>query len=225
MAELVASCPRCGARSITFDVKAFNFLKKDTYSGISEYEAFGVCRHCSRGTTFGICGGNDEPWSIKGQALNKHFEVLGFVGIKNQATVASPEYVPPEIANVFREGATCLAVECWNAAGTMFRLCVDLATRPMLPDESIAGGPNAKIRRDLGLRLPWLFANGKLPAELHDLSTVIKDDGNDGAHKGTLTKAEAGDLLDFTMALLERLFTEPRKLELARERQQQRRSP
>ena len=64
--------------------QAFNFLKKDTYSGISEYEAFGVCRHCSRGTTFGIRGGNDEPWSIKGQALNKHFEVLGFVGIKNQ---------------------------------------------------------------------------------------------------------------------------------------------
>jgi Domain of unknown function (DUF4145) len=93
----------------------------------------------------------------------------------------------------------------------------------MLPDENIAGGPNAKIRRDLGLRLPWLFANGKLPAELHDLSIVIKDDGNDGAHKGTLTKAEAGDLLDFTMALLERLFTEPKKL--ARERQQQRRSP
>jgi Domain of unknown function (DUF4145) len=91
------------------------------------------------------------------------------------------------------------------------------------PNESIAGGPNAKIRRDLGLRLPWLFANGKVPAELHDLSIVIKDNGNDGAHKGTLTKAEAGDLLDFTMALLGRLFTEPKKLELARERQQQRR--
>jgi hypothetical protein len=40
MAELVANCPRCGAKSITFDVKAFNFLTKDSYSGISEYEAF-----------------------------------------------------------------------------------------------------------------------------------------------------------------------------------------
>ena len=73
------------------------------------------------------------------------------------------------------------------------------------------------------MRLPWLFANGKLPADLHDLSTAIKDDGNDGAHQGTLTKVEAEDLLDFTKALLERVYIEPKKLQLAKERQQQRR--
>ena len=118
-----------------------------------------------------------------------------------------------------------MSVECWNAAGTMFRLCVDLATRPMLPAEGAEGGPNAKTRRDLGLRLPWLFNNGKLLADLHKLSTVIKEDGNDGAHQGTLTKEEAYDLLDFTTALLERVFTEPEKIKLAEERQQQRRAP
>jgi len=75
------------------------------------------------------------------------------------------------------------------------------------------------------LRLPWLFNNGKLLADLHKLSTVIKEDGNDGAHQGTLTKEEAYDLLDFTTALLERVFTEPEKIKLAEERQQQRRAP
>jgi Domain of unknown function (DUF4145) len=224
MAELVANCPRCGAKSITFDVMAFNPLGKDSYSGASEYEAFGICRHCTTGTTFVIDGGPDEPQSIKGQALNEHFKVRGFINIKNLATVAPPEHVPANIANVFREAATCLAVECWNAAGTMFRLCVDLATGPMLPDEGTAGGPNAKVRRDLGLRLPWLFENGKLPAELHELSAVIKQDGNDGAHQGTLTEADARDLLDFTTTLLERVYTQPKKLELARGRQQQRRA-
>jgi Domain of unknown function (DUF4145) len=209
MAELVADCPRCGAKSITVDVTAFNFLRRDTFSGTSEYEAFGICRRCSKGTTFVICGGPDEPESIEGQALNEHFKVRGFINVKDLATVAPPEHVPPEIASVFREGATCLAVGCWNAAGTMFRLCVDLATRPMLPKEEVQG-LNAKTRRDLGLRLPWLFANGKLPAELHDLSTVIKEDGNDGAHQGTLIKEDAEDLLEFTTALLGRVFTEPK---------------
>jgi hypothetical protein len=202
-------------------VKALNFLDKDIYSGERWYEAFGICRHCSRSTIFNLRG--VEP--AEGQALNKFLKVHSFISIKDQATVAPPEHVPTNIANVFREGATCMAVECWNAAGTMFRLCVDLTTRPMLPAEDVAGGPNKRTRRDLGLRLPWLFENGKLPADLHDLSTAIKDDGNDGAHQGTLTKVEAEDLLDFTVALLQRVFTEPKQLELARERREQRRPP
>src|SRR5262245_43086422 len=60
MAELVANCPRCGAQSITFDVTALNFLREDAHSG-NEYEAFGVCRQCSKGTTFVIYGELKEP--------------------------------------------------------------------------------------------------------------------------------------------------------------------
>lgn len=223
MAELVANCPRCGAQSITFDVKEYNFLEKDRYSGEEHYEVFGICRRCSQGTIFVVSGVLDQ--TMKGQALNQYVKVQGFISLKDQATVAPPEHVPPNIANAFREAATCLRVECWNAAGTMFRLCVDLATRPMLPAEGTEGGPNAKTRRDLGLRLPWLFDNSKLPADLHKLSTVIKEDGNDGAHRGTLTKEEAYDLLDFTTALLERVFTEPEKIKLAEQRREQRRAP
>jgi hypothetical protein len=224
MAELVANCPRCGAQSITMDVTAFNFLREDTYSGELHYEAFGVCRNCFRGTTFVIYGGPDKAEAIQGRTLNKDFKVRGYINLKDQATVAPPEHVPSNIANVFREGATCLAVECWNAAGTMFRLCVDLTTQPMLPKDDVQG-LNQNTRRNLGLRLPWLFANGKLPTDLHELSTAIKDDGNDGAHRGTLTKLEAEDLLDFTRALLERIYTEPKKIESAKQRQQQRQAP
>jgi hypothetical protein len=85
-------------------------------------------------------------------------------------------------------------------------------------------GLTHKIRRDLGLRLPWLFANGILSNDLLELSTCIREDGNDGAHQGTLTKADAEDLLDFTVSLLERLFTEPNQLRIAKERREERRS-
>jgi hypothetical protein len=104
----------------------------------------------------------------------------------------------------------------------MFRMCVDLATRSMLPSGEEAG-LNAKTRRDLGLRLPWLFERGYLPADLRELSTCIREDGNDGAHAGTLMREDAEDLLDFTRALLERVYTEPERLRLAEERRVARR--
>jgi hypothetical protein len=155
------------------------------------------------------------------QALNRFVTVEGFISLKDHAGEEPPEHLPDNIEAVFREGATCLAVGCNSAAGTMFRLCLDLATREMLPAD--APGLNASVRRNLGLRLPWLFENGRLPEALRELSACVKDDGNDGAHSGTLTVKEAGDLLDFTRVLLERLYTEPARIQLAKQRREERR--
>ena len=162
-----------------------------------------------------------SPLKVK-DSLNNYFRVQGFINLKDLAMAKPPDHVPERIANVFKEAATCLTVGCWNAAGSMFRACVDLATRPLLPEEDTPG-LNHRTRRDLGLRLPWLFDNGKLPSDAREISTCIREDGNDGTHQGTLIKEDAEDLLDFTVALLERLFTEPRRLEIAQERRKERR--
>jgi hypothetical protein len=196
------------------------------------YEIFCICRHCLTSTTFAIKQrsyetegylANHRPEKVDG-SLNPYFEVEGYISLKNMGGEAPPEFVPETIANAFREGATSVVTNCPNAAGAMFRLVVDLTTRPMLPPEDAAGGPNKKQRRDLGLRLPWLLANGLLPRELEELSHCIREDGNDGAHAGTLTKEDALDLQDFCVALLERIFTEPERLRLAAERRAQRRA-
>jgi hypothetical protein len=229
MSELVTDCPRCGARQITFDLTMQTKLPQTDWR--AQYETFCVCRKCLRATIFhlGVSDFNFKDLAAQGplaakRAANEHFIVETYISLKDAEPIAPPEHVPRLIAKVFGEAATCRATKCWNAAGTMFRLCVDLATRDLLPPEGAEGGPNAKQRRDLGLRLPWLFANGKLPEALHDLSTSIKEDGNDGAHQGTLTAGEAEDLLDFTAALLERLYTEPKNLELAKARRDERRA-
>jgi hypothetical protein len=99
----------------------------------------------------------------------------------------------------------------------------DLATKSMLPELQDGNSPSYKIRRNLGLRLPWLFEQKKLPDALHELSLCIKEDGNDGAHEGTLKKEDAEDILDFTVALLSRLYTEPERLRLAKLRRDKRR--
>ena len=194
------------------------------------YEAFAICRHCGRGSIILVSDTESESYkriqAIRGGerkiALNSCVNIEGRVSIKDESSVPAPDHLPDEINRTFVEGARCLAVGCYNAAGTTFRLCVDLATRPLLPSEDI-DGLTRKIRRDLGLRLPWLFGVGKLPVALQDLAACIREDGNDGAHQGKLTKADAEDLLDFTRAMLERMFTEPERLRLAAARRASRR--
>ena len=229
MSELVADCPRCGSRKITFDLTQ-ELLVEVQYNWQQWYEAFCVCRHCRRATIFVLSQNVDADIhtvhknglvQIKG-AVNTYMNIEGFINLKDIATTSPPEHLPKDIEAAFKEGATCLSVGCHNAAGTMFRLCVDLATRSSLPEQDIQG-LNAKIRRNLGLRLPWLFDNGYLPEALRELSSCVKEDGNDGAHVGSLKKGDAGDLLDFTVALLERMYTEPERLQLAKQRRDSRR--
>ena len=214
---------------MTFDLTQDNLVAV-RYEWQHVYEAFCVCRHCYRATIFVLAQktlmGHDA--NLKNglvnlnNAVNGCMNIEGFINLKDLATAAPPEHVPEEIRAAFAEGATCLSVGCYNAAGTMFRLCVDLATRARLPEHDVPG-LNAKIRRDLGLRLPWLFGNGHLPEDLRELSSCVKEDGNDGAHVGSLTKDDAADLLDFANALLERMYTEPERLRLAKERRDRRR--
>lgn len=229
MPDLVADCPRCGSSKITFEVLS-SHTTGVRYDWQRWYEAFSICRHCQHASIFVLADSANADYNFvhkKGllnleQALNRFVTVEGFVSLKDRAGAEPPEHLPGDIEAVFREAATCLAVGCNNAAGTMFRLCLDLATRAMLPVD--APGLNASVRRNLGLRLPWLFNNGKLPEALRELSGCVKDDGNDGAHSGTLTVREAEDLLDFTRVLLERLYTEPARIQLAKERRDERRS-
>jgi hypothetical protein len=231
MSELVADCPRCGASKITFDVIGHTFIGQK-HRWQQWYEVFCVCRHCKKSTVFVLSDNNTEIAVLINTrgiaelsgALNSILNIESFISMKDKVGRKTPEFVPDEIGRIFEEGAKCLAIECPNAASTMFRLCVDLATRSLLPgpeDTTI----NHKTRRDLGLRLPWLFDHGLLPTTLKDLSSCIKEDGNDGAHVGNLNIEDAEDLIDFTSTLLERLYTEPERLKLAKERRDVRRNP
>lgn len=231
MAELVADCPRCGANHITFDVKQA-VVTETAYGWQYWYEAFSICRRCQRTSIFvlsDLADGDHDAVHKVGltnlpDALNNYVDVRRYISLVDETSETPPEHVPARIAGAFNEGARCLAIGCFNAAGTMFRLCLDFATADRLPPPGDPTTPNARERRDLGLRLPWLIAHGQLPADLENLASCVKDDGNDGAHKGTLREDEALDLLDFTKVLLERLYTLPEKARLVATRRDARRS-
>lgn len=159
MSELVADCPRCGSNRITFDL-LIGIPTEVRHSWQVWYEAFCVCRHCRRATIFVLSDNTiDDSKQIKkiglanvDGAVNNYVRIEHYISLKDRATVPAPEHTPKNLQPVFREGATCLAVGCFNAAGTMFRLCVDLATRPLLPEGEVPG-LSAKTRRDLGLQV------------------------------------------------------------------------
>lgn len=230
MPQLVADCPRCRAQRIGFEIVSSVIVGK-TFDWQTHWEAFCQCGHCEKTTIFclkqlkvefaGALLGANGLAGVKG-AVNAYVGIKGFISSKDKATIQAPEHLPRNIRAAFDEGALCMAVGCFNAGGTMFRLCLDMATMSLLPDENI-NGLDHRIRRSLGWRLIWLFDNNLLPRSLEELSACVKEDGNDGAHEGTLERVDAEDLLDFTVAVLERMFTEPERLRLAGERRAERR--
>jgi len=191
-----------------------------------------MCRHCFRSTVFILRETVDGTTLLRQHnknlteitgVINSFISIEDFVNLKDLATAVPPEHVPTDISLIFQEGATCFSIGCNNAAGTMFRLCIDKISKSLLPEE-ITNGLNYRTRRDLGLRLPWLFDNGRLPENLRDLSMCVKEDGNDGAHAGSLSNKDAEDLLEFTIILLERIYTEPERIKIAQKRREKRRT-
>lgn len=229
MSELVTDCPRCGVKHVTFDVAGA--VQIENVQLFHQYEVQCCCRRCKKSTVFVLHAATFDAQGYLVQngiaeihgSIDDFVTVSEYVSVRDMNAVSPPPDLPSAIAKVFAEGTTCLSVGCYNAAATMFRLCIDLATKSMLPVDDV-DGLNNRVRRNLGFRLPWLFKHGHIPIALEELSSCVKEDGNDGAHEGTLERLDAEDIMDFTRMLLERLFTEPAQLAKANARREARRN-
>lgn len=229
MAEFVQDCPRCGAKSITFDVLG------DSPTGYSDnswiFETLSRCRACSNCSVgvFKIItegAGQYSPGGITSyNGALTFLDFLRFVSTADRVTFPLPDHLPDNVANCFREGGASYNIGAYNAAAAMFRLALDLGTKGLLPSEPAEeGGPNSAQRKRLFDRLNYLFDKRLIAPELADLADCVREDGNDGAHDGTLGKADAEDLVDFTQQLLERVYSEPARLRIAKARREARRA-
>jgi hypothetical protein len=156
------------------------------------------------------------------------FSVERFLSVADlEGAAEPPEHLPAEVEAAFKEGAKCMTIGCHNAAAAMFRLSLDLATKPLLPDADSSGvpQPTKEQRYKLGKRIDWLIEQGAIAKSLSKLAHAVREDGNDGVHDGSLAEADAADLLDFATALFERQFTEPERLREAEQRRLDRRTP
>ena len=220
---LVYDCPRCGTKKITFDVlKASGVEKKGE---LDTYEAFCRCRSCSGSTIFLVTIRNDAPYRMN-DVVNNQFNlnkilhdtelVKIFPGIS-----AIPKDIPLEISIPFCEALICQAIQAHNAAGCMFRTTVDLVTKKMLEDLQ-GKNPPKNAKDNLAQRIKLLYDEGLLTHSLKELSTSIRLDGNDAAHEANLEKDDVEAMNDFTTLLLEEIYTNPKKIELAAKRRKER---
>jgi hypothetical protein len=229
MPILVSLCPRCGTDRMTFDVNGYNHLA-NIEGWQSCYELFSICRNCHKSTIFLVLQKiNTHPDKYddytrieKLISVNNDFDIIRFINLKDLSKNDPPDYVPENIKNIFIEGAACFSIECWNAAGTMFRQCLDLSTKAIIPKEDV-DDINKYIRENLKARLEWLFETSRLPNDLNNLADCIRQEGNEAAHDGTLTKEECMDLMEFTVSFLERIYTQPQKIKLAEQKRNARR--
>ncbi|WP_100657327.1 DUF4145 domain-containing protein [Alteromonas flava] len=221
MPTCVADCPRCGANKITFDTSSFTYIGKK-YNWQRGYEVFSVCRSCHKPTLFNMYQTNNQyeiehlfkneynPDVFQSKAsLNDVLDITGYVSMKDMCGIECPLYTPQNLEDIFNEATACYAISCYNASVAMFRLCLDLDTKPIAEANNIKG--------TLNRRLIELFKQKHLPAELEELSHCIRENGNDGAHDGTVTQLEAEDVMDFTISYLETRYTMPERIRLRRE--------
>ena len=223
MPMLILDCARCTERKMTHDVLSGSMYPDN---GV-HFEYFVKCRTCRKSSIWevGQVGGQHDPLQhlTSKENISEIVRVIGLVRPRGTAVVA-PEHTPPDLRLIFDEGANCLAAGAWNASSAMFRKIVDQISKDKM--KAAPGGPPAdkRTRFNLKPRLEWLFQNGFLPKEVEALADSIREDGNDGVHNAPLGEADALDVQDFTIELLEALFTLPGRLKDAEARRATRRS-
>jgi hypothetical protein len=226
---IAATCPRCETVNVTFDILAAAAHPDNGF----KYYAFCWCRKCHKPTVFDMSSNNTGNIPTRadfaGHLITEIFKVTPSMLVFSNA-VKCPDHVPDEISAIFKEAETCLAVSCYDAAGAMFRKVLDASTRLRIgvePQSVPKGDPNYisfKEAKDLRLRLDWLFERNKLPAELKELVSCVHQDGNDAAHSAeTIGQEAALDLQDFTVSILETLYTTPGRIAANIERRDTRR--
>jgi hypothetical protein len=122
--------------------------------------------------------------------------------------------VPNPAAAFYKQGATALANDLFDAAGAMFRKCLESVTRC---EQLIARIPEAERA---SYKEKWLKARIKhlkdlhiIPPALFELVDVIKDEGDEAVHEDELyDKASAESLRKFTQTFLEHTFTLPAEI-------------
>ena len=218
MATATLNCPRRGTKKIGFKIIGVNQL------GGYEFELPCKCNHCSRLSLFFIDSNNSDGFinSIKnGSHINRLIDNYSPIRIPQSGVVRSPEHIPIKIKNVFDEGALCFASNCHNAAGAMFRASIEQALKDSFADE-LAKAPKKLFT--LYSKVKYLSDCGFLSETLVELADCIREDGNDAVHECNVDANTAEDMQEFCVLMLSKLYTEPAKLQLAKERRKQRRN-
>ena len=218
MTFYVKNCRRCGAQKMTFDVYGVSVVTDAAeftdLAGNRRYlrriELACRCKECSRTTVFGF-----EAYADRADRLplpvfkdNENLIRQGYVRVFAMPVgpaKPTPADVPEPASRFYEQGSRALADGLYDAAGAMFRKCLEPVTRT---DQLIQKVPEAErekfLRSWLKTRITKLKDLHAIPPALGDLVDVIKDEGDAAVHDDALyDKDSAESLQGFTEAFLE----------------------
>ncbi|CAI3953176.1 DUF4145 domain-containing protein [Commensalibacter papalotli (ex Botero et al. 2024)] len=130
-----------------------------------------------------------------------------------------PEHVPEDIKGKFDEAAQCHANDCIVASSMMLRLCLETVIKDLLKTNN-----EQKQKVYLSDGIKNLSEKNLISKRIQYFANEIRFDGNYAAHEGKMDQENLQDLFDFTIALLEDVYTQPKKIELSQERRAQRKN-
>lgn len=122
------------------------------------------------------------------------------------------QFVPDHIKHAYKEAVACFKANAYTATAIMCRRALEGMCKQL--------GVNEK---SLASSLKKLEEQGTFDGTLTKWANALKDFGNDAAHDFDVVTSpdDAHDLLDFTQALLEQVFTYRPRLQALLERRAQ----
>ena len=113
----------------------------------------------------------------------------------------APNHTPPSVAGRFLEGEAAYERHSWNAAVSMYRSALDIATKSL---------PGVPAKQSFYTRLKWLADNGRITAEMKTWADRVRLEGNEALHDpDDFTEEDARPLRLFTLSFLRYMFELP----------------
>ncbi|WP_307152968.1 DUF4145 domain-containing protein [Rhodopseudomonas julia] len=224
-------CPHCHTKSSGFEVHGGFRRSRDVHrtpNGVPQYlydDWFLLsCGRCLKCITAQYTFLDSKELSLE-NTLKRHgsLESLGYryeAHFPTEIHLEEPEHLPEKVALPFRQAVSNISAQNWDAAGTMARKALDVATRDIartrIEDETKS---KDTVKAWLKKRIQTLREEGLLTRDLSDLASILKDGGDEAAHDDEPYNAEdARKLIAYAQAFLTYAYTVPGMVKEVRER-------
>jgi hypothetical protein len=214
MAFLVRKCFRCGIERIQLRIVG------EVTKGNNGLEVAASCQSCRQLTVFdGIRGFMPSQLGEQEVGDGQNGLEIGQEPVRWDVVERHiDQAVPDRVAGLFKEACACRSLAMYEAAGSIYRKTIDVATKhlyshdPRLEGKQPATAARARIRALGDMKI--------LEEDIVELADVAALDGNDAAHDvDPYTAEEAEALEELTADLLDRLFVRPARIRTVKAKQ------
>lgn len=235
MTLYVGECRRCGAQHMSFDVYGVSTMEEDYEFRVPPHhtrhrrsiELACRCHQCSCTTVFILRAEAAGSHHLPKSRFERNENPITFGYRETNAFPTKqarpiPSDTPNPAADFYKQAATAFAHGLYDAAGAMFRKCLESTTRTqsilcLIPETD----RETYLKSWLKARIARLKEIHAIPPALADLVDVIKDEGDSAVHGDSLYDKESAEALHgFTETFLEQIFSIPAQIERVRSKKQ-----